>query len=142
VTSVHGTALGVALDHKSELFGVLLLGPTGSGKSSLAAELIAHCPHQRTGLVADDLVRVKDGQMIPSPEGPLLHLRGLGIARVRPAGTLPLSAIVKVPGGEETFLSAPIGLSPDAFPSAAALRLLLCSLASGESLWCGFGPGP
>jgi hypothetical protein len=139
---VHGTALGIALGEDAPLRGLLLCGPPGSGKSSLAAELIAHCPYRRTGLIADDLVRL-DGAGIayPSEHGPLLHLRGLGIAKVRACAALRLEWAVG-PGGTAAAVPGARRIELQSLPPAAPLRLLLSSLASGESLWCGFEPGP
>ncbi|MEO1657924.1 MAG: hypothetical protein AAFR65_09395 [Pseudomonadota bacterium] len=148
---LHGTAIGVALDLEGPLRGVLLVGPPGSGKSRLAAELIAHCPHQRTGLIADDLITFDSCGWAVSPEaGPLLHLRGVGIAKVRGAPPMAIDFIVtlgQVENEEEMAMEAAllgaqtVPVEPDG-ANAAALRLALRSLASGQSLWCGFEPGP
>ncbi|MEO1042245.1 MAG: hypothetical protein AAFX52_08140 [Pseudomonadota bacterium] len=150
---LHGTAIGVALDLEGPLRGVLLVGPPGSGKSRLAAELIAHCPHQRTGLIADDLIKFDSCGWAIAPEaGPLLHLRGVGIAKVRGAPPMAIDFIVTLGtidpeqdmtmGKESALLGAQtVPVEPDG-ANAAALRLALRSLASGQSLWCGFEPGP
>ena len=60
--------------------GVLLRGPSGSGKSDLALRLI----DQGATLVADDqvLLRMQDGQVLAEPPeilAGLLEVRGLGI---------------------------------------------------------------
>jgi HPr kinase/phosphorylase len=56
--------------------GVLLLGPSGSGKSDLALRLI----DRGFMLVADDGVEIEDGRARPSPPlAGLLEIRGLGI---------------------------------------------------------------
>ncbi|MEM7739232.1 MAG: hypothetical protein AAF225_00340 [Pseudomonadota bacterium] len=148
---LHGTAIGVALDLEGPLRGVLLVGPPGSGKSRLAAELIAHCPHQRTGLIADDLIQFDScGWAIVPEAGPLLHLRGVGIAKVRAAPPMAIDFIVTLGPNdndaciktEEALTGAQtVPVEPDG-ANAAALRLALRSLASGQSLWCGFEPGP
>lgn len=59
--------------------GVLLLGPSGSGKSDLAFRLIT----AGFTLIADDQVIIQAGEASPPPrlEG-LLELRGLGIVRL------------------------------------------------------------
>jgi serine kinase of HPr protein (carbohydrate metabolism regulator) len=69
--------------------GILLRGPSGSGKSRLARELIADA--RRAGrfatLVADDRVtlRVQSGRLVaetPAALAGLLEIRGLGIVTV------------------------------------------------------------
>ncbi len=144
----HGTALGIALDADGPLRGIMLIGPPGCGKSKLAAELIAHCPHQRTGLIADDLVTFDKVGWATTPDaGPLLHLRGMGIAEVRQAPPMGIDFVVRlgpsdVLDGEPALASATeVPADPEDI-TAATLRLALRSLASGHSLWCGFEPGP
>lgn len=64
--------------------GVLMLGPTGIGKSECALELVER-GHR---LIADDLVQVKrlaDGRLLGKGVGPIPHhmeIRGLGIINV------------------------------------------------------------
>jgi serine kinase of HPr protein (carbohydrate metabolism regulator) len=84
--------------------GVLLLGPPGAGKSSLALRLIDQ-PGYGTGerlmrarLVADDQVvlRRRGGQLIASPPPAIagqIEVRGIGIAAIRksPATVLRLA---------------------------------------------------
>lgn len=149
MSGLHGTALGVALDGEGALRGLLLIGPSGCGKSKLAAELIAHCPYQRTGLIADDLVRFDDGGWAETPPtGPLLHLRGMGIAEVRQAPPMAIDYIVRLGPPEDALpgcgsLDKAVEMEADPeLVTAASLRLALKSLASGQSLWCGFEPGP
>lgn len=61
---------------------MLVLGPSGSGKSRLVADLLA----AGAWLVADDLVRLarRDGRLIAAAAAPagLIELRGGGIFRV------------------------------------------------------------
>ncbi|MCP5080698.1 MAG: hypothetical protein GY948_03265 [Alphaproteobacteria bacterium] len=106
-TNLHGTCVAVG-EH-----GVLLLGPSGSGKSDLALRLIDE-PGQGSGgavlqtrLVADDqvLLRRADEHLIasapPSLKG-LLEVRGLGIistCAVRDEVVLSL-ALRLVPSGK------------------------------------------
>lgn len=149
MSAVHGTALGVALDEEGPLRGVLLIGPAGCGKSQLAAELIAHCPYHRTGLIADDLVDFDRSGWAETPAaGALLHLRGMGIAEVRQAPPMGIDFIVRLGPTEQVDSSDPRLASANEVPvdpgevTAAKLRLALQSLASGHSLWCGFEPGP
>lgn len=148
MSSSHGTALGIALDEDGPLRGVMLVGPPGCGKSKLAAELIAHCPYQRTGLIADDLVQFDTSGWATTPEaGPLLHLRGMGIAEVRQAPPMSMDFVVRM-GPTDALDEAPALANAQELPAdpkditAASLRLALRSLASGHTLWCGFEPGP
>ena len=85
---IHATAVALAVDADGPLFGALLLGPPGAGKSLLALEAISACPFRRTVLVADDRVdlRAVDGRLLAS--GPavlqgLIEVRGLGPTSVR-----------------------------------------------------------
>lgn len=62
--------------------GLLIIGPSGSGKSSLARELLAI----GASLIADDRVSLdtKDGKLTascPAPIKGLLEVRGVGIIR-------------------------------------------------------------
>src|SRR3954464_16020561 len=58
---------------------VLLIGPSGSGKSDLVLRLLA----QGFELVADDQVDLADGAASPpEPLAGLLEVRGLGIVRL------------------------------------------------------------
>ncbi|MEM1410234.1 MAG: hypothetical protein AAGG79_05755 [Pseudomonadota bacterium] len=149
--AVHGTALGCALAADQPLRGVLLVGPSGAGKSALASGLIAHCPFQRTGLIADDLVNIDERGWAHAPagaEGVLLHLAGMGIAEVRSAPPMLMDYVVHlgpVPDSSEIVSKMPaaqhVPVDPEAV-DAAKLRLALGSLSSGRTLWCGFEPGP
>ncbi len=87
--------------------GVLIAGPSGSGKSALALELIdtpghgAGGPLLRTVLVADDrvLLEKRDGTLLASPPRELagrLEVRGLGILRLPHAERVPLRLIVRL----------------------------------------------
>jgi len=78
---VHGTA--VAINGK----GVLITGQAGSGKTTLALELIRRCrtAHIPAGLVADDrtIIAERDGALVlrcPAPLVGKIELRGFGIA--------------------------------------------------------------
>nr|WP_092778941.1 hypothetical protein [Jannaschia pohangensis] len=86
---VHGTA--VVLGQRA----VLLLGPTGAGKSGLAAQLIAHGGR----LISDDLVVLEPtarGTTCLRPEGApeAMELRGFGIAATPVVGSAPLALAV------------------------------------------------
>jgi serine kinase of HPr protein (carbohydrate metabolism regulator) len=79
--TLHGTC--VAIGDR----GVLLTGPSGSGKSDLALRLIEDGGVPAARLVADDRVRLAlaDGRLVASPPPTIagrLEVRGLGIVRV------------------------------------------------------------
>ncbi len=130
---VHGTA--VAWHGK----GILLLGPSGSGKSDLALRLI----DAGAVLVADDLVRLAaDGsRLVARPHGTagLLELRGQGIFRLPAVAAAAVDLVVRLelpadPGerlpAAETLvlagLSLPVArLEPFAASAVARLRLLV-----------------
>ena len=77
--------------------GVLIRGPSGSGKSALALGLMAH----GAVLVADDRVKLslQNGQVIaaapPALRG-LIEARGLGLLNADPADPVPLSLVVEM----------------------------------------------
>ena len=87
--------------------GVLITGPSGSGKSALALELIDTPGHGAGGalletmLVADDRVLLeRQGELLfasPHPElAGRLEVRGLGILHVPHAERVPLRLIVRL----------------------------------------------
>lgn len=135
---VHGTAIAIDGD------GILLRGPSGSGKSDLALRLI----DAGARLVADDqteLRRVGAALRLSAPatlKG-MLEVRGLGIVRVPSVEDAPLRLVVdlvrddlveRLP--EPCFvtlegLSFPLlALAPFAASAAAKLRLALTLLAA------------
>ncbi len=94
---VHGTSVSF------ERRALLIIGPSGSGKSGLALELMAH----GAGLIADDRTL-----LIAAPDGPpraaapeairgRIEARGLGILAATPAPPAPLAAILDL-GQRET----------------------------------------
>lgn len=87
--TLHGTA--IALGGR----GVLLLGPSGSGKSDLALRLI----DEGARLVADDRVvlRAAAGRLIaraPDALRGLLEVRGIGIVTLPSLASVPLALAV------------------------------------------------
>lgn len=96
MTTIHASA--VAIDGR----GLLILGPSGSGKSSLALALMG----LGARLVADDRVILAadaDGLVADCP-GPLLgriEARGIGILRAEPAGAVVVAQVVDL-GRAET----------------------------------------
>jgi len=77
--TIHATAVAIGED------GILIRGPSGSGKSSLALALIETGEPHAT-LVADDrvILAARDGTLyaaVPDTIAGLIELRGLGILR-------------------------------------------------------------
>lgn len=75
--------------------GLLILGPSGSGKSSLALEMIG----QGAALVADDrtvLTRAGDSVMLSCPPelSGMIEARGLGLLRAPAHPPCPLALVV------------------------------------------------
>jgi HPr kinase/phosphorylase len=86
---VHGTTVAIGG------CGVLLRGPSGSGKSDLALRLI----DAGARLVADDQSRLwRDGNAVlvraPQPVAGLIEVRGVGIVRVESVPVARLTLIV------------------------------------------------
>jgi len=139
---VHGTSVAL------EGAGVLLRGPSGSGKSDLALRLI----DAGAALVADDqteLSRVSAGLRMSAPTAiaGLLEVRGVGILRVPsvPSAILrlvvtlvPSEAIERLPDPRRCLLldcTIPeIALAPFEASAAAKLRLALRAIDAGASL--------
>ena len=74
--------------------GLLILGPSGSGKSRLAAEMVA----LGARLVADDRVEIRSGDppilAAPARWPGQIEIRGLGLLPVPSAGPVPCHAVL------------------------------------------------
>jgi HPr kinase/phosphorylase len=133
---VHGTSVALGGD------GVLLRGPSGSGKSDLALRLI----DQGARLVADDQteLRLIGGALrmsAPSTIAGQIEVRGVGILRVESVKSAPLSLVVDLVASDaverlpESLTCAFLGcrvprlrLAPFEASVAAKLRLALRAL--------------
>ena len=91
--------------------GVLLLGPSGIGKSDLLLRLLAH----GFQLVADDQVEFEAGQASPPPAlAGLLEVRGLGIVRMAHVAPVRVVLAVRLCGPNEAQSDRlPWRLSPE-----------------------------
>lgn len=101
-TRLHATAIALAVDADGPLAGVLILGPSGVGKSSLALTTIESCPCRRTALIADDQVLIDASGAASAPKAlqDLIEVRGFGPVRMRTAARARL--ILAVDLGMET----------------------------------------
>jgi HPr kinase/phosphorylase len=133
--NLHATC--VAVDGR----GLLILGSSGSGKSSLALRLMAF----GAGLVADDRTDIQliDGKLVasaPTPLRGLIEARGVGILCADPVGPVPLTLAVDLgqtethrlpPHRSVTILGTPLALvlgsQQDHFPAS-----VLCYLKGGR----------
>ena len=108
--------------------GVLLLGPSGSGKSDLLLRLLG----QGFALVADDQVLIEAGWAAPPLAlAGLLEVRGLGIMRLPHTAPVQLALAVQLSAGDrlpEPTTHAATGLPLvliDPHQASAAARLAL-----------------
>jgi HPr kinase/phosphorylase len=110
--------------------GVLLLGPSGSGKSDLLLRLL----DRGFALVADDQVEVEDGiASAPAALAGLVEVRGLGIVRLPciTAARLALAVRLRAPGERlpdaarpDPLLAVPC-VALDPWTASAPLRVSL-----------------
>jgi HPr kinase/phosphorylase len=137
---VHASCVRIAAN------GVLLCGPSGSGKSDLALRMI----HSGAFLVADDRVDLsREGDTLmasgPAALAGLLELRGVGILRVPAEAKARVGlAVDLVPGGEIERLPEPryrdylgiqvplLTLDPFRVSAAAQLAFAARAAASGD----------
>jgi hypothetical protein len=139
-SSIHATALLCGAR------GVLIRGPSGSGKSQLALSLLQRLPFAR--LVGDDriLLQATHGRVLMRPAATLhglLEIRGLGIRKV-PFEAVAVAHLVvdlAVAGAERlpaaqamttTMEGVALARLPVA-PEACALTLLLGFLQQGQA---------
>ena len=110
--------------------GVLLLGPSGSGKSDLLLRLV----DRGFALVADDQVEVEEGvARAPAALAGLIEVRGLGVLRLPWVASAPLALMVVLGEGQGERLPEPVrdprlGLprvSLDPWAASAPLRVSL-----------------
>ncbi|WP_291298711.1 HPr kinase/phosphorylase [Elioraea sp.] len=145
-TTLHATCCAAPGNGDGDPQGVLLTGPSGSGKSDLALRLI----DAGFRLVADDLVDLaaEGGAVIASGlprEGALIEVRGLGVIRLAAAAARARVVLVVAlaAAGAQERLPAPshatlVGLAvplvtidPSGSSAVARIRLALSVLGGG-----------
>ncbi|KAF2988822.1 HPr kinase/phosphatase C-terminal domain-containing protein [Methylocystis sp. MJC1] len=106
--------------------GVLLRGPSGSGKSALTLALISRYQSQGefARLVGDDRVRVEalNGRLIARPHpaiAGMIEIRGHGLSRVETEAACVLRAIVDIRTPDD-----PPSRLPDAAEKSASLHAI------------------
>lgn len=114
----HGTAVGLGDQ------GLLILGPSGSGKSSLALALLAHGAE----LISDDGVWLEADHLLrPDSAPPLIEARGVGLLNAGPiVPSAPLFLVVDLSRAE------PDRLPPRRMVSAQTRKVELI-LAAGQT---------
>ncbi|MFN0023584.1 MAG: HPr kinase/phosphorylase [Parvularculaceae bacterium] len=149
---LHATAIALAIDADGPLAGILIMGPSGSGKSSLALSATEGCPFRRTALVADDSVIVEPhagGAVASAPVllNGLIEVRGHGPAPIRSRPAIPLLLAIDLDGthervGEPCALALADGLSLPMVPflwagaeatGAHRLRVIVRQVLCGQN---------
>ncbi len=138
-TQIHATCIALGADGPHGARGVLLRGPSGSGKSDLAVRLI----DQGAILVADDRVDVfaKGGVAFaraPANIAGMMEVRGLGVVRLNHVADVRIAlcvdlvapeAVVRLPNPEKTEIAGVqirrLALDPFAASAPAKIRLAL-----------------
>ncbi|MCB2113591.1 MAG: hypothetical protein R3C42_03240 [Parvularculaceae bacterium] len=161
MAQVHAVAAALAVDPDGPLFGVLILGAPGAGKSSLALSLVETCPFRRTALVADDAVRIDAASGFPVAFAPppiegLIEVRGFGPARIRHVKSVRLRLAVDLSRPAERMPEPGVYAPPDTradaqgpgvplYPirwkgeenlAAHRIRRIAVSILSGQLLQC------
>jgi HPr kinase/phosphorylase len=116
--------------------GVLLIGPSGSGKSDLMLRLMDH----GFEMVADDRVEIEAGvARAPAALAGLMEVRGLGILRLPFRPDARLSLVVRMGVGDrlpepERHLGLPLVHVDPTQPSAPArvAAALRCALGQAD----------
>lgn len=145
---IAATAVGLALDEITPLCGVVLIGPSGSGKSSLALEMVENCPWRRSRLVGDDqvLAEAREGApwvFTPSKIAGLIEVRGFGPAPIEYCDKILVQAAFDL-GAEASRLpeadrfviagvSVPKWPLPPAFQSPGRLRVIMRAIIAGQT---------
>ena len=120
--------------------GVLLLGPSGSGKSDLLLRLL----DRGFALVADDRVDLADGiASAPAALAGLVEIRGLGVVKLPHLASAPVALAVALAAGErmpEPELYTPSGcplVRIEPFAASAAQRVAValdCALGRTRAI--------
>lgn len=125
---VHGVALALAVDADGPLFGVLIVGPAGAGKSMLAIRAIGRCRWHRTALVADDVVSltVRGGALeatAPAALAGRLEVRGYGPVAAIHTPSASLGLVIGLNGRHERTPPTEVYV-PEGIAGAHRLRLV------------------
>ena len=126
--------------------GILILGPSGSGKSDLALRLI----NEGADLIADDQVLIKlvgKALQLSAPDSisGLIEVRGVGIIKIKPVCYIPLSLIVEIKSGaqleripimkKDLIENIPIPvIQLDAFEGSAIAKIKILLKCLGEEI--------
>jgi HPr kinase/phosphorylase len=126
--AVHGVAVA-ARD-----IGLLIMGESGSGKSALAARMIADWPFGDTHLVADDRVLLKRqaGHIIARPHhaiAGMLEVRGHGITQPRRLDAVVVRGLIRLSAEKPPRLPEALNCQE----AILGLKLPLAVLPQGEA---------
>jgi serine kinase of HPr protein (carbohydrate metabolism regulator) len=116
--AVHATCVACAGQ------GVILTGPSGSGKSDLALRLISDVSGDPFRLVADDLVRIEPRENRPIALAPprlagLIEVRGMGFVHVPSVDSAPVVLAVALRPWSEI----------ERYPGSARKRMTIAGLS-------------
>ena len=135
--TIHASALLVGHD------GILIRGPSGSGKSRLALSLLQSADAGFARLVGDDRIHLeaRHGRLLMRPSGALaglIEVRGLGLLRVAFEPVAVAQAVVDLDAPDAARLPDPAVMAAEiegvtlarlpVAPGAEALRPLLAFL--------------